>query len=197
MPPALTDNAVASDAPNLKDPVVAGCLAWLVPGLGHLYQGRWAKGILFLLCITGTFCYGLWLGGGRVVYVSMKANDRRLAYLCQIGVGLPSLPALVQAQRFRSKSVREQAQQRERAGQARLFDWFMVPPTVSDDPHSDDPDELDELHRRLHRFFELGTVYTMIAGLLNVLAIYDACGGPAYTDEELNEQHDEQEAEAK
>ena len=27
-------------------------------------------------------------------------------------------------------------------------------------------------------FFELGTVYTLIAGLLNILAIYDAWGGP-------------------
>jgi hypothetical protein len=32
----------------------------------------------------------------------------------------------------------------------------------------------------LHRYWEFGTVYTMIAGLLNVLAIYDAWGGPAF-----------------
>jgi hypothetical protein len=30
------------------------------------------------------------------------------------------------------------------------------------------------------RNFELGTLYTMIAGLLNVLAIFDAYGGPAF-----------------
>lgn len=165
---------------------MAGCLAWLIPGLGHLYQGRWAKGILFLLCILGTFSYGLYKGGGRVVYASLRPNDRRLAYLCQIGVGLPSLPALVQAQRFRSNALREDAQKRERIGQSRFFDWFMVPPEVSNDPHQDEPDELDDLHRKLHRFFELGTVYTMIAGLLNVLAIYDACGGPAFLEDEAD-----------
>jgi hypothetical protein len=43
-------------------------------------------------------------------------------------------------------------------------------------PHP--PDQLDTLHEKLHRYFELGTVYTMVAGLLNVLAIYDAWGGP-------------------
>jgi hypothetical protein len=32
----------------------------------------------------------------------------------------------------------------------------------------------------LNRYFEFGTVYTMIAGLLNVLAIYDAWGGPVF-----------------
>jgi hypothetical protein len=43
-------------------------------------------------------------------------------------------------------------------------------------------DELDLINKQLHRFFELGTVYTMIAGLLNILAIYDAWGGPAQSD---------------
>ena len=38
--------------------------------------------------------------------------------------------------------------------------------------------ELNRRHNSLRRFFELGTVYTMIAGLLNILAIYDAWGGP-------------------
>ena len=32
--------------------------------------------------------------------------------------------------------------------------------------------------------FELGVVFTMIAGLLNILAIYDALEGPAYDGEE-------------
>jgi hypothetical protein len=34
------------------------------------------------------------------------------------------------------------------------------------------------INRLLPHYLELGTVYTMIAGLLNVLAIYDACCGP-------------------
>ena len=43
----------------LKDPLVAGILAWLIPGAGHFYQGRWAKGILYLVCILGLFLWGL------------------------------------------------------------------------------------------------------------------------------------------
>ena len=34
------------------------------------------------------------------------------------------------------------------------------------------------INRLLPRYFEMGTVYTMIAGLLNILAVYDACCGP-------------------
>src|SRR3954471_17774396 len=52
---------------DLRDPWLAAFLAWLVPGLGHMYQRRWGKGGLFMTCILATFFYGLWLGGGRVV----------------------------------------------------------------------------------------------------------------------------------
>ena len=43
---------------KLKDPALAAFLAWLVPGLGHWYQGRRAKAVLFFVCIMGIFGYG-------------------------------------------------------------------------------------------------------------------------------------------
>jgi len=147
---------------RLRDPALAAFLAWLVPGLGHLYQRRTAKGVLFMVVILGTFFYGLFLGEGHVVYASWKPGDRRLPYLCQVGVGLAALPAVVQARRAEP-----------------FWGGLMAPPSS--------PAELDEWHRRLNKYFELGTVYTMIAGLLNVLAIYDAWGGPALIHEEEEE----------
>jgi uncharacterized protein DUF6677 len=185
--PVETHVAVAADGDpiDLKDPLVAAVLAWLVPGLGHWYQGRRPKAVLFFTCIMGTFLSGLYIGEGRVVYASWRPNDRRLPYLCQVGVGLPALPALVQAHRFRDERVRLAAEDRERQGRSGFFDWFMVPPRIESPNHrhpDDTPDELDDIQKRLHRFFELGTVYTMIAGLLNVLAIYDAWGGPAFSE---------------
>jgi hypothetical protein len=38
--------------------------------------------------------------------------------------------------------------------------------------------QLSDWNYKMGPFFELGTVYTLIAGLLNILAIYDACCGP-------------------
>ena len=38
-------------------------------------------------------------------------------------------------------------------------------------------DQISQWNRQLGQYFELGTVYTMIAGLLNILAIFDACAG--------------------
>ena len=142
---------------QLKDPALAAFLAWLIPGAGHLYQGRTAKGLLFMVCILSTFFFGLFCSSGHAVYASWTDWDQRLPYLCQVGVGLPALPALVQTYLVRS-------------GKAPLFGGVMAPPAT--------PAELNEWYRKLNKYFELGTVYTMIAGLLNVLAIYDAWGGP-------------------
>jgi hypothetical protein len=158
---------------DLKDPAVAAFLAWLIPGAGHLYQGRTAKGLLFMTCILGTFFYGLFLGDGRVVYASWRPMDRRFPYFCQVGAGLPALPAVVQAYR-------------NSRHQPPLFGGFMAPPALAnegawrnlDDLAGDHPDELAALHYRLNRYFDLGTLYTMVAGLLNILVIYDAWGGP-------------------
>ena len=167
--------AAQPPATHLKDPALAAFLAWLIPGLGHFYQGRRSKGAMFMICILGTFFYGLYLGEGRVVYAAWKPEHRRLPYLCQVGAGLPALPALVQSFRVQR-------------GDQPIGD-FMTPPDavipLKFQRRAQNPVQtwsLNGEHRRLHRFFELGTVYTMIAGLLNILVIYDAWGGPAYAE---------------
>jgi hypothetical protein len=171
----------------LKDPVLAAILAWLIPGAGHLYQGRTGKGILYMVCILGAFFQGLYLGGGKVVYASMNPEPR-LPYICQVWVGLPALPAMVQWYRV---EVRHESP---------VWPNIMVPPAP---PHSDmnarygrrgawtpETNQVDTSgavaegehslwERTYGPGFELGTVYTMIAGLLNLLAIFDAFGGPA------------------
>jgi hypothetical protein len=159
---------------DLKDPALAAFLAWLWPGSGHLYQRRWGKGVLFMVCILGTFFYGLFIGDGRVVYASWRDGDRRLPYLCQVGVGLPALPALVQAYRVKHNRLP-------------LWGGVMAPPKLSAPERIDGdpaPETLADLHLIQGHRFEIGTLFTMIAGLLNVLAIYDAFGGPVVMDEE-------------
>jgi len=148
---------------HLKDPNLAALLAWLVPGLGHLYQGRTAKGVLFMVCILATFFYGLFISDGRAVYAWGGTDDYRLPYLCQLCVGLPATPALLQSYLVKN-------------GKDPVLGGLMRPPT--------DSRELDQWYKELHRYLELGIVYTMIAGLLNVLAIYDAWGGPVQLEDE-------------
>jgi len=141
---------------DLRDPHVAALLAWLWPGAGHLYQRRYMKAILFMACILATYFFGLALGEGKVVYASWTASDKRWQYPLQLGVGLPAAPALVQ-----SLIVRR--------GNPPIMNGRMAPPR---------PGELSDWHKELNVRFELGTLYTMVAGLLNILAIWDAWGGP-------------------
>ncbi len=217
-----TPSTAAEPPPiELRDPYLAAFLAWLIPGAGHFYQRRWGKGGLFMICILGTFFAGLWMGEGRVVYAGFRPGDdgmRKLDFAAQACVGLPSMPAIVQAIRMSGDHPK-----------APLFDGFMAPPLLpgqkvpaawaegqikqGEFDQGDFPDLRDDRPRefvtymtdgfqgsrkladannarepfnqtsdwnlRMGPFFELGTVYTLIAGLLNILAIYDAWGGPA------------------
>jgi len=146
---------------DLRQPILAGFWAWLWPGAGHLYQRRYAKGVLFMVCVLSTYFLGLTMGGGHVVYASWSQSEKRWQYFCQVGVGLPALPALVQNRRMASN-------------RPLLMGGIMAPPRI-------EQGEPSRWHKQYHLYFELGTLYTMIAGLLNVLAIYDAFAGPVLT----------------
>ena len=82
---------------NLRNPTWAAFLAWLVPGLGHFYQGRTGKGILYAVCILGLYFIGMLMGEGKIVYwrwVNPLNNPEKfcLYYLGQFFVGLPHSP---------------------------------------------------------------------------------------------------------
>jgi len=55
--------------------------------------------------------------------------------------------------------------------QRSFTDWFQAPR---------DNEELDRMHGTLSQIFDVACVFTWIAGLLNVMAIWDAFDGPAY-----------------
>jgi len=182
---AQNTDPLLTEKVDLKDSTLAALLAWLVPGAGHFYQGRHAKGALFLVCILGTFIYGMILGHGRCVYFQWEpANMRRFSYVCQVGAGLPALPALVGTFRanqgdtslpFFGENENYYMPPRLMDGETRLAyeRWNNPPPPPV-------RSEYDQWSSDWNRGFELGTVFTMIAGLLNILAVYDAWRGPAF-----------------
>lgn len=181
---------------ELRNPGVAALLAWLLPGAGHFYQGRFPKGFLFMICVISTFMYGLGLGRGRVVYASTREGDFRWQYAFQAGAGLMALPALVQAAKAKNDATPFfvlcerypanypiEAKRFHRIDPAddysgpTLKDGFMAPPAG---PRlQNDADVLGMWHRDYKHNYEMGTLYTVIAGLLNLLAVYDAFVGPA------------------
>lgn len=173
---------------DLKNPAFAAFLAFLFPGAGHYYQGRKRKAILFAVCILGLFITGFIIGRGRVVYaypntfkvtnipkmLSKKGweeitrnsyQDFRIHSYAQAMVGIPAFPMILQS-RIGPKPVNEQ------------FLWgFMAPPPIGN-PGDGNPDWLSKWNNEDSASFDLGSLYTAIAGLLNLLVIFDAYAGP-------------------
>ena len=159
---------------DLRNRYLAAFLAWLVPGAGHFYQRRHAKGSLFVVCILCTWILGFALGGGHVVYASWQPGDKRWHYFLQAGVGVAALPALIQGERMRRHT--DPFTGRTLESYEPWWGGFMAP------PHrpvlEQNADEISAWYARHGAGYEMGTWYTMIAGLLNILVIYDAYAGP-------------------
>jgi len=121
-------------------------------------------------------------------------------FVCQAATGLVALPAVFQAVRLDSPVRQplvlgggiipvgfmapplEPGQYVSRAYADRLARYD---PDIRPDDFFDKPplkqfrrDQLAMWHRQLGKFFEIGTLYTMLAGMLNLLVIYDAWAGP-------------------
>lgn len=150
---------------NLKNRFLAGLFAWLVPGLGHLYQGRFGKAVLFAVCIHGLFWTGFAMGDFKVVWFRWDDTERTWAYLAQVGMGAATLPALWNDPAQRA--------------------WLPEPVADFELPPSEE--SLNQLHLRLGKLADVAIIYTIIAGLLNYFVIYDAVAGPALREEERRE----------
>lgn len=192
---------------DLREPALAALLAWLWPGAGHMYQKRYRKGALFMICILGTFFFGMILGNGHVVYASWRPNDYRWQSVPQLGVGLPAFPAIIQnfkvrdggepywvtARRYPEFHAKEfriipPEELKDYQGDT-LADGFMAPPAGN--VYIDKRDVLATWTEETHHGFEIGTLYTIVAGLLNILAIYDAYAGPVLPSEDEKKKKDD------
>ncbi len=62
--------------------------AWIVPGAGHLWQGRRFKGLAFLVVLPLMFAIGLGVQG-RLFPFEFSEPLVGLAALADLGIGLP------------------------------------------------------------------------------------------------------------
>ena len=69
------------------------CLAaWAIPGAGHLWFGRRAKGLVFLIALPLMFAIGLAIQG-RLFPFEVSQPLVALAAVADIGIGVPYLVA--------------------------------------------------------------------------------------------------------
>lgn len=163
--------------------LLGGILSYLVPGLGQMSQGRFGKGLLFMVCLVGLFHVGQAMGGWKNVYIPNQIPDNRFPqdqpdrgqrlrhlpsnlyqrwhYLGQFWIGVSAWPALWQ-----------------------YFELPLPPPETSrfyhDYQRCPPEHEIGAFWVDSDKTPDLGWIYTVIAGVLNILVIYDAYAGPAF-----------------
>lgn len=84
--------ATAAERAQSANPILICLAAWLVPGAGHLWQGRRQKGLVFLLALPAMFAIGLWLSG-RLFPFELSQPLVALEAFANLGVGIPYLIA--------------------------------------------------------------------------------------------------------
>ena len=195
---------------DLKNRTLAVFLAWLCPGLGHLYQGRTQKGILFFLCLVPLILGGLWMGSyweverdefqipayssaetpstdgaapnadadgmrqlffAKDAYLQWEPGNKRLYFIPQALNAVIAVPAFIQAKLVKG-------------GKDPLWNGAFAPPALASDKREKETvihrPSLNELLLRLHSWFDLGSIFLAVAGLLNLLVIFDALWGPSW-----------------
>jgi len=168
----MSSEPVPPNSPTPHEPsVTAAILSFLIPGLGQIYQGRLGKGILFMVCLLGMFFLGQAMGQWQNVYLPRDDGAgrqlnfagsvmQRWHYMGQFWIGIASFPALWQFHRSPDLMVPEN------------------PPIWHNFQKAPNDDKLNEFLVSSDKSPDLGWVYTVIAGMLNLLVIYDAYAGP-------------------
>ena len=129
---------------------LACVLAWLLPGAGHFYLGRRAKGLVFLCIVLITFFTGLALSGR----VYLATADQPLSYLATFAnLALGPLD-LIGRQLSYERIIYVFPRETDRM----LYQ-----------------DILDRTRARILAVtHEYGTTFILTAGLMNILLILDA-----------------------
>jgi len=181
---SIPTTASALPSPEKMDPAAA-FLSYCIPGLGQLVQGRIGKGLLFLVGVYALFFYGQYLGQWRNVYFPDTYSD---------GARLGNVPAVL-VNLYNRPQFAGQFWVGMAAWPAVYHYWTDAPPETP--KHQDELQQenrtwlqrtqvalpersINDLQRDGDKRWDLGWFYTVIAGVLNVLVIYDALAGPAF-----------------
>ena len=157
-----------------------------MPGLGQIVQGRVSKGLMFAVILLGLFYVGHALGNNQNVYLPdpepvqpdkpqnvaqalYGSVYQRLPFAGQFWIGIAAWPALLQY--FHTTNPLEP--------QFPFLKTYMRAPQPDEREEPNDR-EINNFIRNSDKLPDVGLIYTIIAGVLNILVIYDAYAGPAF-----------------
>jgi len=110
----------------------------MLPGLGHVYVGQKARGIIFMTVIAMTFWGGVAIGG---VKSTVLPSERQAWFMAQVCTGVHAAAVMALASHIPDHKPYEHSPY-----------WAYAPAA------------------------DIAVVYTGVAGLLNVLVVFDVLG---------------------
>jgi hypothetical protein len=89
----VSETRTAGAARDSSRTVTAGLLAWVWPGLGHLYLGHRGKGLVLMGSILALFVLGVAMDSRLQLNLGLEDPLAVLFSLAQMGVGAPYVVA--------------------------------------------------------------------------------------------------------
>jgi hypothetical protein len=144
---------------------LAGVFAIAVPGLGHVFLGQFRRGMLVALGVLGLFFSGLLIGGIDAV----DKEEDTLWFFGQAPVGVVTFATnYIHQSKYKGIDPNLRAAPRRMAGPTESINasGIIVPGGTPG------------AQRSLARVHDMGILFIVVAGLLNVLAAIDATFPP-------------------
>lgn len=160
---------------------VSGILAWVLPGLGQYVRGERKRGILIGAGVLGLFFAGLFIGG----IDSVDSIEDRPWFYGQLVVGPIALAVdYVHQNHFKVLARtglpeggavdRRTARPDEARDPDPKYGFLNPTPPVPAGPRPDGTTLGPPNRKSLAKVNELGTLYSTIAGMMNLIVIIDA-----------------------
>ena len=180
----MPNPAPARPQPPENGPLAA-VLSYLVPGVGQIYQGRIGKGILFFICVYTLFFFGMYMGRWSNVFAPDTTAEERHFRLRLLGINFLEFDSAIVGSLWKRPQFAGQFFVGVAAWPAIYQAWIYDPvqdgnPPLSGFMRQPPMEELESNPRDSDKTWDLAWVYTVIAGVLNVMVIYDAFAGPAF-----------------
>jgi hypothetical protein len=155
--------------------LLALALAWIVPGAGHIYLGRRARGLIILVTLAATFWAGVAVGG----VMTVDARTERWWFAAQMCTGVHGLVGWQRQAREYDRMFAELQDEHSEIAPRYKYDLGKAQTNGPAYAAQVQQDYLDELQARdgVALKSPMDTVarsYTGIAGLLNLLCMFDA-----------------------
>ncbi|MBY0111422.1 MAG: hypothetical protein K2Y21_01270 [Phycisphaerales bacterium] len=144
---------------------LAGVFALAIPGLGHVFLGQFRRGLFVALGVLGLFLSGLFIGGIDAV----DKEEDTLWFIGQAPVGVLTFATnYVHQTKYKGIDPNLRNAPRRMAGPNESINAQGILT----------PNGTPPAQRSLGRVHDMGILFTVVAGLLNVLAAIDAAFPP-------------------